>query len=273
MPELFVDRLTNTSQRTSIDDALPSSLMRLWRCRPAEFIEANTESILFNVTSGANAVAENDPVATINPAMNVASAYCTGVGQFWPAAILPNSTYDVFAYPLGAPRVAQVGIVGVGSLSSALVGLAGLHLRGRAIDSTSVVPQSISANWMLLAKSGLSEPAYKAILRLGSKPLGWNGPGSFPLDARSLTNFLNFWIQVRNVATEPDLVLTPKGNIQAEWFKSPRQFLEIDFRSENEPSFFGLFDNREVVLEGSAPASEIMQIVLHHRNGMALTWR
>jgi hypothetical protein len=129
----------------------------------------------------------------------------------------------------------------------------------------------VLANWREITKSGLPEQSYKKVLHLANKAPDWNGPGSLPLDAASLATFLDFWGTVRNIAAEPDLVLTPGGNLQAEWYSSSRRFLEIDFRGKGKRSFIGLFDGGTVI-EGAAPVEELTQIVLNHRNGRALSW-
>jgi hypothetical protein len=138
---------------------------------------------------------------------------------------------------------------------------------------TSAVPDAILANWAELARSGLTETAYKTILRLASKKVNWNGQGSYSLSPTSLASFLIFWNLVSSSAEMPDLVLTPKGNLQAEWFASPSRFLEIDFRPKNEPSFVGLFDGKKAVIEGAASIKELSQLILNYRNGIALTWK
>lgn len=138
--------------------------------------------------------------------------------------------------------------------------------------TTSAIPESISANWQDIVDSSLPMKTFELLVKLARKKPDWNGNGSLPLNAYSLASFLRFWKKVREIAVEPDLVLTSKGNLQAEWFKDRLHFLEIDFREEGQSSFFGLFDGRKAILEGASSLETVLGICLSHKGGIALRW-
>jgi hypothetical protein len=138
---------------------------------------------------------------------------------------------------------------------------------------TASLPSAIASNWNDLAKGGLSEGIYQRLLELAILTAGWNGPGSLGMNASSLWSFVKTWKQIRKFCTEPELVLTPSGNIQAEWSKSRRHHLEMDFRASGENSYFALIDGTRAVIDGVASLKEILRIILSYRNGLALTWK
>lgn len=130
------------------------------------------------------------------------------------------------------------------------------------LGNTGVAPESIINNWQLLATSNFSEQSYLFILKLARKKEGWRGPGSRPLNASSLSNLLKFWNKISAHATEPEFALAPDGNIQAEWYKDERHFIEIKFTPLNMISF-GLFYG-DKVLEGIAAPNDIIAILSSH---------
>ena len=142
-----------------------------------------------------------------------------------------------------------------------------------AVLPTTVLPTAISSNWNDLAGGGLSEKVYQRLLELASLTPGWNGEGSVGMNASSLWSFIAFWKQVRQISTDPELVLTPRGHVQAEWSKDYRHHFEIDFRGAAESCYFTLVDGRKTLIEGAAPLQEILAIIKSHKHGTALTWR
>jgi len=124
-----------------------------------------------------------------------------------------------------------------------------------AAYTTETIPDAIRQNWQIMANAELSEQSYLFISHLARKPWGWRGPGSRSLRTGSLANFLSFWSGVKEEAVEPDFVLTPNGNLQAEWYKDNSHFVELEFRPDHQ-IFFGLFDGK-LVLEGQAKAAEV----------------
>jgi hypothetical protein len=74
--------------------------------------------------------------------------------------------------------------------------------------------------------------------------------------------FLAFWATIKDAAFEPELALTPDGSLQAEWFKSSRQRLDLTFA---EPKiFFGLFAPNDIV-EGAGDIDTVTLILKTHR--------
>ena len=137
--------------------------------------------------------------------------------------------------------------------------------------STDTMPDAIRANWCGLAISRLSVDAFARLNFLASKQAGWRGAGSMALSGVSVSKFLRFWAAVRAVAAEPELMLTPMGTLQTEWFKNHKQFLEVEFSQSDESSSFGLID-RQTRLEGKARPNELIQLLKGYRDGIALTW-
>lgn len=136
-------------------------------------------------------------------------------------------------------------------------------------EATEAVPEAIVQNWQLLAISGLSEQAYVSLLNLARKERGWRGEGSCPLDYRSLANFLHFWLRVSGEAVEPEFVLLPNGNLQAEWYRDDNHLAELEFQEENK-CLFGLFDG-ESVLEGIDGVGALLAL-FEARNFRPLNW-
>jgi len=172
--------------------------------------------------------------------------------------------FTVVSLPLGNWRIWHLG---------AFEGRRTAKSTSHVLQDLTAVPDVISFNWQDLAVSGLSHKMYQCLLALASYEEGWNGPGSRGMNASSLSTFLRFWKQVREHSVEPELVLTPQGNLQAEWSKDGGHYLEIDFRGENEKALFGLFDGRKAVIEGAAPLDDVIRVVMFHRKGAALRWR
>jgi hypothetical protein len=115
----------------------------------------------------------------------------------------------------------------------------------RQHSGLNVLPASLRENWFLLAKSKLSVPSYQRLLHLASKPDGWYGSGSVRLSSKSLRNFLKFWALIQADNREPFISITRDGNLYAEWHKSWKRHLDIEFREDGR-GFFGLFDGSEV---------------------------
>lgn len=135
--------------------------------------------------------------------------------------------------------------------------------------TTGALPEIISANWGDIVNAGISLRMYGDLIRMAAVPSGWRGPGSLALRPISLRNFIAFWSAIRDVAKEPELTLAPDGSLHAEWFKSPRQRLDVRFSDQN--VFFGLL-NHNSILEGAEHPNTVAEILkLHHAK--PLTWR
>ena len=93
-----------------------------------------------------------------------------------------------------------------------------------------VIPFSIFSCWNLLRESGFSERAFNRIVSTAMNRLAPGETGLLPLDADTLTGFMNFWNSVRGIAVEPQITISPKGNTQVEWVKDCENFLVMEFQ-------------------------------------------
>lgn len=109
-------------------------------------------------------------------------------------------------------------------------------------DQSNVMPPAISACWYLLRQSHLSEEAFKRLVSAASNRVTQSGKGLRPLDAKSLATFLHFCGAIRTIAAEPEIAISPKGNIQAEWTKDEDDFLVLEFQPRGE-IFFSLWQS------------------------------
>jgi hypothetical protein len=134
---------------------------------------------------------------------------------------------------------------------------------------TSAAPRKIIDAWGAITQAGMSACMYAKLVRLASVPPGWRGPATRELRDSSLTQFLHFWSLVRADAAEPELALAPDGSIHAEWFKSPRQRLDVRFAENNVR--FGLFVTNNV-LEGMDKLTTVANILQAH-HAKPLRWR
>ena len=147
-----------------------------------------------------------------------------------------------------------------------------LLLARGSVAETSTLTDALRVNWPALAKSGLSDVTFERLLLLASKQEGWRGEGSRALRGASIAKFLRFWAIVRGFAREPELMLTPTGMLQAEWFKTYRQFLEVAFHDgENDSLSFGIVD-RSHRLEGIVSQDQLVTILREYRDGKVLQW-
>ena len=97
-------------------------------------------------------------------------------------------------------------------------------------SSSDVIPFSIFACWNLLRESGFSEGAFNRIVSTAMNRLAPGETGLRPLDADTLTGFMNFWNSVRGIAVEPQITISPKGNTQVEWVKDRENFMVMEFQ-------------------------------------------
>ncbi|NQU63590.1 MAG: hypothetical protein HQ517_04815 [SAR324 cluster bacterium] len=136
-------------------------------------------------------------------------------------------------------------------------------------SKTSSIPEAIKSNWYNIEQSDLSFDLYSTILKLANKPNGWRGGNSKKLISSSLSEFLNFWQSIKSSAIEPEVVLLPNGNIQAEWYKNDKHFLEIEFGSD-QMFLFGLFDGKKIY-EGRGKLNDVITIAKLN-SSKALNW-
>lgn len=138
---------------------------------------------------------------------------------------------------------------------------------------TGTIPHAIVANWRAIYKSSFTDLTYLRLLHLAGLSENWNGENSQPLAPVSLERFLEFWWTVLQQAVEPELVLTNRGSLQAEWFKNSTHFFEIEFTADaGGTCYFALFDGRHTTIEGKTNLSGVLEICKLHRSGVALHW-
>src|SRR5262245_5716735 len=110
---------------------------------------------------------------------------------------------------------------------------------------TATVPQAVLGNWNRLYRAQLPDRVYARVRQLARYEDGWRGFGSKALTVEALRTFLNFWIQIGSHASAPEIALTARGTLQAEWFKSSRRHLDLEFVNDQK-IFFGWFDDGNV---------------------------
>jgi hypothetical protein len=111
--------------------------------------------------------------------------------------------------------------------------------------AVTAVPQAVLGNWNRLYRAQLPDRVYKRVRQLARYEDGWRGFGSKALTAEALRTFLNFWIQIGSHASAPEIALTARGTLQAEWFKSSHRHLDLEFVNDQK-IFFGWFDDENV---------------------------
>ena len=105
------------------------------------------------------------------------------------------------------------------------------------ITQSNVIPLAVAVCWSLLYQSRLREETRNLLVSTASSRVTRSAEGLGPLDATSLATFLHFWTAVRIEATDPEIVVSPKGNIQAEWTKDEDNFLVLEFQPDGEILF------------------------------------
>jgi hypothetical protein len=132
---------------------------------------------------------------------------------------------------------------------------------------STVVPQAIMQCWFLLKESRLGEGMFSRLIILASGREAQSRSGLDSLRSQSLASFLHFWSALRQLAgpAEPDLSISPKGNIQAQWVKSGESFLVMEFQ-KNGDIFFSLWQE-DYPLEGIQPGTRMSELI-HVFNAM-----
>ncbi len=136
--------------------------------------------------------------------------------------------------------------------------------------TANAMPQVIVSNWTRLFRAKLSGSLYSRIMQIARRQDGWRGEGSKGLTQEALKAWLDFWTGVSNEASEPALALTARGTLQAEWFRSSRRHLDLEFVSEKR-IFFGLFNGR-AAYEGVDTIEELGPWLSDH-HAHPLEWR
>jgi hypothetical protein len=135
---------------------------------------------------------------------------------------------------------------------------------------TAAMPSAIVSNWTRLFRANLSGQLYSRIMQIARRQDGWRGQGSKRLSQEALRAWLDFWIQVRDRASEPALALTARGTLQVEWFRNARRHLDLEFVSKQR-IFFGLFDG-SAVYEGVDKIGSLRPWLVDH-HARPLQWR
>ena len=106
-------------------------------------------------------------------------------------------------------------------------------------DQSNAVPAEIAVCWQLLKESHLSDEAFTRLVSAASSRVTRPDTGLRTLNSKSLAGFLHYWGAVSTVAAEPEIAISPKGNIQTEWTKDESDFLVMEFQPNGE-IFFSL---------------------------------
>lgn len=129
-------------------------------------------------------------------------------------------------------------------------------LHGKKSDA---LPPAIAANWTEFQRADLGPEATVRIFHFAKESAGWHGVDSSPLSADSLAAFLAFWAVVREHAGVPELALSRRGQIQAEWHENWQRHLEVKF-SEGKQVLFHLVDRKDE-LTGSDNVNGLARIL------------
>jgi hypothetical protein len=127
--------------------------------------------------------------------------------------------------------------------------------------NTDAIPTSITGSWGAIARAHMSVKMYANLVKLARAPDGWAGARSRALSAAAILRFLDFWLLVRDEASEPLLTLAPDGSLVAEWFKSVRQRLDVRYSPHG--VIFGLITPKNI-LEGAESAKTVATILKLH---------
>ncbi len=130
------------------------------------------------------------------------------------------------------------------------------------------LPSTLLSMWTRIARANMSVRLYNDLVRVAGQPDAWRGRGTVALRSSSLKNFLDFWSLVRDVATEPEVTLAPDGSLHAEWYKGPRQRLDVRFGEHK--VVFGLLTPNSI-LEG-AENQEMVALILKSHKAQPLKW-
>jgi hypothetical protein len=128
--------------------------------------------------------------------------------------------------------------------------------------TTNTLPPSIAANWGSVARARMTRHMYARLLRVAASR-------SSALTAKSLADFFDFWVRVRAASAEPEFALAPDGTLSAEWFKSQRQRLDVQFAGRK--VIFGLFAHNDI-LEGAQSLQTVAELLKNHPS-KPLQWK
>lgn len=157
-------------------------------------------------------------------------------------------------------------------LSSALGHALGSSISTKRLSvdlTTDALPDALSANWSKLTAANLTKSFRSRLLTLASDRLGTSPSEIRGLRPKSLSDFLDFWDDVKEHAVEPEITVSRDGSLVAEWFKSEKERLDIKFADR--ALLFGLLD-KGAILEGAQGIDLVSKILLDH-DSKPLKWR
>jgi hypothetical protein len=181
------------------------------------------------------------------------STAVTNFESFWATHFSPDQPPPPLLYPSAAHTSETSGA------KPSLV-----RPEGREASGTQSMPPALEANWHEINAAQFSVSFRARLARLAGLPDGWNAGSGKKLSVASLSLFLSFWTKMPARADEPETTLVPNGHLQAEWYKSTKQFLKIEFCDE-EFLIYGLINGKRVH-EGRATVKELLGLLSESAN-------
>lgn len=113
-------------------------------------------------------------------------------------------------------------------------------------DSGQVVPYVILSCWDALRKSGLSRETFKTLMSTAIRRETTGETRYDQISGGSLRAFLTFWGDLSSFRAEPEISVSPKGCMQAEWLKDDSSHLVMEFQPSG-VMFFSLWLDGEPI--------------------------
>jgi hypothetical protein len=129
---------------------------------------------------------------------------------------------------------------------------------------TGALPSAIASNVGKFARAGVTERMYDNLIRIAFAARGRSGE----LTATSVRDFVEFWSYISDVSVEPEFALSPRGALSAEWFRSQRHRLDLQFIGPK--VIFGLIAPNSI-LEGAESPATVAAILKNHPS-RPLSW-
>lgn len=182
-----------------------------------------------------------------NESDEVTSAVSTTRVIRWIAAPHGSETWDEPFYSAYADELCQQHVLAafpgaVGWAPGARTTSEPLPKQTHGEESQSAIPDALWPNWEALRRSGLSEQAFNTIFVTAANRSSAGPSDLGPINANSLKCFLEFWGYIGACSAQPEISFSPRGLVQAEWYKNESNFLVVEFRDDG-TLFFSLWDN------------------------------
>lgn len=113
-------------------------------------------------------------------------------------------------------------------------------------DSGQVVPYVILSCWDALRKSCLSRETFKTLMATAIRRETTGKTRYDQISGGSLRAFITFWGDISSFRSEPEISVSPKGCVQAEWLKDDSSHLVMEFQP-NGVIFFSLWLDGEPI--------------------------